>query len=335
MVVDPWNGPVEKRLVSFVHYSDADAPASDDVVLIRIGNLYLQYNRAKFYNIDTDVPNTVTIVHVASDEDVSDRLAALSDGELLEYRNYNDSGQTLVVQVCSMVQYESANQWDYSILRIYIDDGVHDWSICNVEYNPSPPMPTGNGTNHSSIPNISNYTFTRNHSSSSDPFVDMDDWETDNATTGFVPTKQNQTSSSANEDLISGTIVLAVGTIGAFLLTFLVAYFLLALAGSKRRRRRTPGREGQSDPPTIVKSSKTEEYLEPTSSLDDDEDDVFWHNRTESEADLECPMDLAVTTGPSKMTTNVDFPAPAVRCEKDDDDIVVVDGSSPSGRLVI
>ena len=64
------NGPVEKRLVSFVHYSDSsDQMLDNDTVLIRIGSLYVQYNRAKSYNIDTDMPNTVTITHAIADDD--------------------------------------------------------------------------------------------------------------------------------------------------------------------------------------------------------------------------------------------------------------------------
>jgi hypothetical protein len=254
VVIDPWKGPVERRLVSFVHYSDDEAMSSDDVVLIRIGNLYLQYNRAKLYNSDADLPNTVTITYSPSDEDVSDRLAALSDGELFEYPNFDDSGRTLVVHVCSMVQFESAYQFDYAIVRMYVDDGVHDWSTCNPEYIPQPLAPVGSGdANNTSVAN--NVTNTRNHSlAGGQPIVDIDDEESDNETSTII---NNQTSSTdgdpAKEDIVKGTIVLAIATIGSFLVTFIGSYCIYARYCS---RRKNPDR---------------------TTSL---EEDVFWSSDT-------------------------------------------------------
>jgi hypothetical protein len=274
VVIDPSKGPVEKRLVSFVHYSDDEAMSSDDVVLIRIGNLYLQYNRAKLYNIDADLPNTVTITYSASDEVVSDRLAALSDGELFEYKNFDGSGQALVVQVCSMVQFESASQFDFSIVRLYLDDGVHDWSTCNPEYIPQPQAPPGGvDTTNSSISN--NVTNTRNQSSVRGQFfVDMDDGEGDNETTTTV--SNNQTSSNEGdpkENIVKGTFVLAVAAMGSFLVTFIGSYCIYANCCPRRRK----GPDGNRQHPTTIDSKKTEEDLDPTSSLDEES---FWSSDT-------------------------------------------------------
>lgn len=260
--------------MSFVHYSDDETMSSDDVVLIRIGNLYLQYNRAKLYNSDADQPNTVTVTHSASDEDVSDRLAALSDGELFEYQNFEDSGQSLVVQICSMVQFESAFQFDYTIVRIYLDDGVHDLSTCNPEYIPQPLPPVETAMNSSLT--STNVTNPSNQSSSSvaggQPIVDLDDGEADNETTTYI---SNQTSSENSnppkeEDIVKGTIILAVATIGSFLVTFIGAYCIFAHYCPKKQR----SLDDTLQHPTTMDSKKTEEEdLEPTSSLDDD---LFW-----------------------------------------------------------
>jgi hypothetical protein len=278
----PWRSPpIEKRLVSFVHYS-SDALSDDDVVLIRIGNLYLQYNRAKLYNVDTDLPDTVTITYAASEEDASDRLAALSDGERWAYRNWDD-GHSLVVQVCSMEQFESASQFDFAIVRIYMDDGVHDWSTCNSEYIPQSLAPGGGGggdddTTNSSISN--NSTSTRNHSSSTggQPIVDMDDMEADNETT-VISSDKNQTSTAdpTKEEIVKGTVVLAIATIGAFLVTFIGAYCVFS---HHCGRRKGPDPNFHLPPPktatNIIHSKKTASDLlkEPTTSLDDDDDEV-------------------------------------------------------------
>ena len=71
---------VVRRMVSFVHYSHAELQ-DDDVVLLRVGNLYINFNLAEDYNQDTDVPNTVTVTEADSDESLSFRRAALSRGE--------------------------------------------------------------------------------------------------------------------------------------------------------------------------------------------------------------------------------------------------------------
>jgi hypothetical protein len=142
--VNPTNDPIEKRLVSFVHYSDVDQDMfADDVVLIRIGNLYVQYNRAKRYNIGAEMPNTVTITHAVSNDAVSDRLAALSSGEKFVYIPFTTSEKqnTLIVQVCSAVQFDT-NPMDYAIIRIYYEDDSNKNSLnCNKEYKPQPAAP--------------------------------------------------------------------------------------------------------------------------------------------------------------------------------------------------
>jgi hypothetical protein len=136
--VDPVvEGTIHKRLVSFVHYGD-EAMFHDDVVLIQVGNLYIQYNRAKDYNIDAQMPNTVTITEATSIDDVSDGLAALSAGENYTYANFNNSGNSLIVEVCKLLTFTS--ELDYGIVSIYLDNG-EEQSACNIDYTPQPTPP--------------------------------------------------------------------------------------------------------------------------------------------------------------------------------------------------
>ena len=91
------------RLLGFVDYNlNGAALPADDVVVLRAGDLHLQYNQAKGYNADVKEPNTVTITHATSDEGLSDALAAISPGETYTYPNFDDSGNYLIVEVCLM-----------------------------------------------------------------------------------------------------------------------------------------------------------------------------------------------------------------------------------------
>ena len=115
----------------------------NDTVLIRTGSLYIQFNRAKSYNIDTDMPNTVTITHAIFDDDVSDRLAALSAGETFEYpytaSTTGSASRNVIIQVCSVTQYETL-QMDFATIRIYFSDeqNVQDLSDCNKTFISTP-----------------------------------------------------------------------------------------------------------------------------------------------------------------------------------------------------
>jgi hypothetical protein len=129
---------MHKRLVSFVHYSDHDSMFHDDVVLIRAGsNLFIQYNRAKGYNEDTDMPDTVTITEAESIDAVSNRVAALYAGESYAFNNFDFQNNTLIIEVCSLVQFAAEYTLDYGIVSIYLDDGVQK-SSCNSVYTPQP-----------------------------------------------------------------------------------------------------------------------------------------------------------------------------------------------------
>ena len=80
ITVDPstagaWHG----TLVAFVDYDQA---SDTEYVLIKTGDLYIQYNMAKKFNSGTkERRNQVTIVTAKADNEVSSALAGLSVGE--------------------------------------------------------------------------------------------------------------------------------------------------------------------------------------------------------------------------------------------------------------
>jgi hypothetical protein len=272
VVVDPGNGPVEKRLVSFVHYSDDIAMYDDDVVLIRVGNLYIQYNRAKMYNVDADVPNTVTITYAKSNDDVSDRVAALAEGELFLYSNY-ENGRTLTIQVCSMVQYEST-QLDFSIVRIYLDDEMRDQSICNIEYIPHTAVPY-DGAETSTDDNLAS-TAPGNNSTSikrNDPIVDLDD-------SGVTPSTKIQSSvgdDNSKEDIVRLTIIMAVSSISAFLVTF-IGSFYVATRFCRRKDPESCAAPNQNLNSTVKSNMDGKDSLDETTKI---HDDPIWSSTTD------------------------------------------------------
>jgi hypothetical protein len=106
--------------VSFVDYGNS-ALRTDDVVLLRVGNLYIQYNRAKGYNIDTASPDTVTITHALGDNEVSTALAALKPLESFSSPNFGKTGTALVIQVCEVVK-EAVGTLDYATVNIHFEN---------------------------------------------------------------------------------------------------------------------------------------------------------------------------------------------------------------------
>ena len=223
------NGPVEKRLVSFVHYSDSvDQMLDDDIVLIRIGNLYVQYNRAKSYNINTDMPNKVTITHAIADDDVSERLTALSVGETFEYlytastTNANQN-RLLMIQVCSAVLYETS-QMDYAIVRIYFNDdrNFHNLSDCKKEFifSTKAAAPSFIPTLFESPTSSPAATFeTEGTIQKNDPIIEHDD---NNASSG------NTTTIDDNDGRFEGMIYIVIASAVGVLLFAGTGYYYIA-----------------------------------------------------------------------------------------------------------
>jgi hypothetical protein len=120
--VIPQDGPVRQRLVAFVDYSKIQN--GDGVVLMQIGQtIFLQYNRAKDYNIDTisSAKDRVTVVEAASDTDISNYLAGLKSGEYYSIKNFESSSASLVIKVCDMGE---EGDVDYATVEISLQIGA-------------------------------------------------------------------------------------------------------------------------------------------------------------------------------------------------------------------
>lgn len=136
MEVNPDRGAVIGHLASFVDYRDPDLQQSD-VVLMRAGNLYLHYNRAKGYNSDTPsaYKDRVVVTESPGALEVSNFVAALSKGQSYFYPNFSGYN-SLVIEVCDQM----TGAYDYAVVSMYIQDGIQK-SICeekNLDANAQP-----------------------------------------------------------------------------------------------------------------------------------------------------------------------------------------------------
>jgi hypothetical protein len=164
LVVDPFlQDYTFVRLVAFVDYGkSALRPA--DVVLIRVDDLFIQYNRAKDYNAETDEANSVTVTRFISDVEATSAVAALSGGEQYRYPNFQGSGRELVIEVCELTITEQPI--DYAAVKVYLDKGVWHPSCDELSgyiddlstfptVSPSSDMPTVSSKTPTSSPTVS------------------------------------------------------------------------------------------------------------------------------------------------------------------------------------
>lgn len=109
ITVDPstagaWHG----TLVAFVDYDQA---SNTEYVLIKTGDLYIQYNMAKKFNSGTkERRNQVTIVTAKADNEVSSALAGLSVGE-----GYWSKESEMVIEVCRIMSSGNKDSIEVSI----------------------------------------------------------------------------------------------------------------------------------------------------------------------------------------------------------------------------
>lgn len=145
----------QQRLVSFVDYNNNpsdDIFEEDDMVLLNLANnLYIQYNAAKGYNLETPYPykNKVMITQANGHRSDSKHLAALSAGQSYSHSFFGSNYQ-LIIHVCEIVQQKTAdgaaddgpgssssNLFDYAILSVHVDDGLQE-PACSQPLRPSP-----------------------------------------------------------------------------------------------------------------------------------------------------------------------------------------------------
>jgi hypothetical protein len=130
---------MERRLVSFVDYGDNNL-LDTDVVLISIDDdLYVQYDTAKGYNIDSLSTANVLITQANDTMSISIAVANLTTGQSFKHKKLSDSSDpAVVVEVCNV---EKGNDtFAYATINIYLDSGESLSSCQNYKNNTTAPI---------------------------------------------------------------------------------------------------------------------------------------------------------------------------------------------------
>jgi hypothetical protein len=132
LTVSPTISPQSFSLATFLDYNDT---ISSDVVVLNIGNLYLQYNSATGFNVGTgENKNQVVVVQTQSNGD-SEKLAGLNlQNPTLTIPNFQND-LDLLIEVCQF----NSSRLDIAIVSI---------ALGNCSCSCSTPSPTSLGTTH-------------------------------------------------------------------------------------------------------------------------------------------------------------------------------------------
>jgi hypothetical protein len=109
------------KLATFVDYQKA---LQDEPVIINIADkLFLQYNRAKEFNIDTEEKKD-QVTATAPGQGGTDGLAGLDIKQQYTIQNFLNSGRTLIIEVCAKLI--GQNKADIALMSI-----AYDKSLCS------------------------------------------------------------------------------------------------------------------------------------------------------------------------------------------------------------
>jgi hypothetical protein len=141
ITVDP-NVPVKVKILGFVDY--VKAAQGTEFVVAKVGeNIYLQFNRAKLHNRDTEeAPDKLVIILDRGDEGTT--LVAELDNvnRLYTVPDFESSGRQLYVVVCRVLMGETDNDIDW--MEVSIGYGSVCGAQLTMESAPPPsPRPTG------------------------------------------------------------------------------------------------------------------------------------------------------------------------------------------------
>lgn len=136
-VDQPWSG----RIYAFVDYNRTPL---NSYVNIRIKDLYLQYNRARRFNAQTqERRNQVTITRGPNPSSQSRLLGGIALGtsatnDVYRVPNFANTGHSLVIEACEQVY----GPPDYVRLSIYLDNGKQTSTCLTTGRNIATPAPT-------------------------------------------------------------------------------------------------------------------------------------------------------------------------------------------------
>ena len=142
-IVNPLNGAWNGTIAAFVDYN---VTPKTQFVIVVVGDLYLQYNRATKFNAGVkEKRNTVTITRAKDMKSTSSSLAGLNSGERLLIANYTAT-LGLIIEVCQLVSGINAISPDYALVSIYLNT-TESKSTCGKIQTPRPTMnPTRQST---------------------------------------------------------------------------------------------------------------------------------------------------------------------------------------------
>lgn len=131
--VNSWSG----KLAAFADYTDTTA--GEHVVLMKVGDYYLQYNRAKKHNAGTrGDQNKVTIV-IRLPNGQTDLVGSLqatdppTEASFFYAEDFDGTGQTMVFEACAMV----SGPPDYIFMNVYLTGGKQS-ALCGMQPSTSP-----------------------------------------------------------------------------------------------------------------------------------------------------------------------------------------------------
>jgi hypothetical protein len=123
------DAPQKVKILGFVDY--AKAIQGKNFVVVKVGeNLYLQFNRAKLHNIDTEEAQDKLVIVVDNGGPLGTTLVAEldNDNRLYTNTNFESSGRQLNVEVCRTVMGGTDNDIDW--MEVSIGYGP---SICGAQ----------------------------------------------------------------------------------------------------------------------------------------------------------------------------------------------------------
>jgi hypothetical protein len=134
--VDPIAAPQLLKIAAFVDY---DKTQQGEYVIAEVGgSLYMQYNRAKGFNRDTEEKADMLTISTKMDGGGTDLVAGLDlDSNTYLVAGFQGSDQDILIEVCNVGVGNGVDQPDYMIVSV--GNGP---SLCGQDYSPLIPSPT-------------------------------------------------------------------------------------------------------------------------------------------------------------------------------------------------
>ena len=147
--------PEIPQLLKIAAFADYDKTVKGEYVVAEVGELYLQYNRAKGFNRETEEKADMLTI-VAKTDQGTDLIAALDvEGDAQSFLNFQEMGRDLTIQICAVGT--SNKNMDYMLVSVGTGP-----SLCDQEYSPKNPPALDFGRNEDAETNENDDDFNVN-----------------------------------------------------------------------------------------------------------------------------------------------------------------------------